>query len=224
MENNDFSEFNNILRLLLNDIVTNDVYLPVVPRSPSQRVLQASLYDRNPIRHVITDEVKSTFIPIKFKDAKDIENNLKCSIMCEPFQEDDDIIQLPCNHCFFVEPIMKWLTEDSCECPVCRYKFDSMEKNTREENGEEENGVEENGVEEDENDHEENEDFYEEFAHNTLHQVNFDNFFNFINAAQNNPSYINNIILNNENVPNFEFYPMNFNFPEDSSNNDMDVD
>jgi hypothetical protein len=111
--------------------------LPPVPRSPSQRILQASLYDRNPIRRVITDEIKNSIIPIKFRDAKDIENNLKCSIMCETFQEDDDIIQLPCNHCFFAEPIMKWLTEDSCECPVCRYKFDSMEKNMGEEPQEE---------------------------------------------------------------------------------------
>ena len=49
----------------------------------------------------------------------------------EKFNDDDDIIQLPCSHCFHVEPIIHWLTEESCECPVCRYKFDSMEKNTR---------------------------------------------------------------------------------------------
>jgi len=200
MENNNFS---NILRLLLNDIIYNEMYLPVIPRSPTQRVMQSSLYDRNPIRHVITDEVKNTLIPIKFIHAKDIENNLTCSIMCEPFQENDDIIELPCNHCFFVEPIMKWLTEDSCECPVCRYKFDSMEKNV----GEEEN-IEIN--------EEENENVYYEYEE--LEQINMNNFFDFINNVNNN-SY-NNIISANESISNDEIYPMNF----DTVDENMDVD
>jgi len=210
MENNDFSEFNGILRLLLNDIISNEVYLPVFPRSPSQSVLQTSLYDRNPIRHVITDDAKSLLIPIKFRDAKDIENNLKCSIMCETFQEDDEIIQLPCNHCFFVEPIMKWLTEDSCECPVCRYKFDSMEKNMREEEIVDENPEEifQENSEEIENGEIYDEEIYNEYE--TMQQINFNNFFNLINTAHNNP----NIILNNE------IYPINFNIVEE----DMDVD
>jgi len=207
MENDDFSELNNIVRLLLNDIITNEVYLPVFPRSPSQRALQASLYERNPIRCVITDEVKSTLIPIKFRDAKDIENNLKCSILCESFKEDDDIIQLPCNHCFFVEPIMKWLTEDGCECPVCRYKFDSMEKNVRETN---EETIEIND--------EENNGFYNEY--DTIEQINNNIFFNFINSSL----PINQIISSNESISNVEIYPMNFDIVEDLSNNDMDVD
>jgi len=217
MDNNDFTEFNSIFRLILQDIITNDVYFPIVPRSPSQRVLQTSLYDRNPIRHVITDEVKSALTPIKFKDANDIENNLKCSIMCETFKEDDDVIQLPCNHCFFVEPIMKWLTEDSCECPVCRYKFDSMEKNTREETEQEqeqENNTEE--PQEENNDDiehisaEENEEFYNDFAYESIEQLQFGNFLNFINIHQN---HFNSTA---------EIYPMNLNVVEDSSYNDLD--
>ena len=46
---------------------------------------------------------------------------------------------------------MKWLTEDSCECPVCRYQFESMEKNVRieeeEKEGEEEKEEEKEGEE-----------------------------------------------------------------------------
>lgn len=208
MENEDFSEFNNILRLLLNDIVTNEVYLPVFPRSPSERVLQASLYERNPIRCVITDEVKSTLIPIKFRDAKDIENNLECSILCDSFKEDDDIIQLPCNHCFFVEPIMKWLTEDSCECPVCRYKFDSMEKNVIE-------TTEEETIQE-------NYEIYNNYDYDTIEQINNNIFFNFINGNVLGNQFSNNAISYNESIPNVEIYPMNFDIVEDLSNNDID--
>lgn len=112
----------NLLEDLLEEI-NNTNFI-----EPMNTILNSSLYDTNPIKHVINNDVKNSLIPIKFKEANDKENNDKCCISYEVFKDDDDIIQLPCNHCFFVEPIMKWLTEDSCECPVCRYKFDSIEK------------------------------------------------------------------------------------------------
>jgi len=135
--------FNNIINNIQNenlDETYNDNDIPpLFPVFPfyntsvpnSQAILHQSLYDRNPIKNVVTEEVKNGLSTIKFKDAKDREKNDKCSISMEKFNEDDDIIQLPCNHCFCIEPIMQWLTEESCECPVCRYKFDSVEKNTR---------------------------------------------------------------------------------------------
>ena len=145
---NENSLLNNIINNIQNELLNeNDNYdddvPPLFPIFPfynsyaansapnSQSVLHQSLYDRNPIKHVITEKVKNGLSPIKFTDVKDRDINDKCSISMEKFNDDDDIIQLPCNHCFCVEPIMQWLTEESCECPVCRYKFDSMEKNTR---------------------------------------------------------------------------------------------
>lgn len=139
--------FNNIINNIQNEILDenynenyndNDIP-PLFPVFPfyntsvpnSQAILHQSLYDRNPIKNVVTEEVKNGLSTIKFKDAKDREKNDKCLISMEKFDEEDDIIQLPCNHCFCVEPIMQWLTEESCECPVCRYKFDSMEKKTQ---------------------------------------------------------------------------------------------
>lgn len=135
--------FSNIINNIQNEIIDenyndNDIS-PLFPVFPfynssvpnSQTILHQSLYDRNPIKNVVTEEVKNGLSTIKFKDAKNREKNDKCSISMEKFNEDDDIIQLPCNHCFCIEPIMQWLTEESCECPVCRYKFDSVEKNTR---------------------------------------------------------------------------------------------
>ena len=140
---NENTLFNNIFNNIRNEMMNENFYEndvpPLFPIFPfynnsapnSQAVLHQSLYDRNPIKHVITEEVKNGLSPIKFTDAKEREINDKCSISMEKLNDDDDIIQLPCNHCFCVDSIMHWLTEESCECPVCRYKFDSMEKNTR---------------------------------------------------------------------------------------------
>jgi hypothetical protein len=132
-----YSNYNTIFSNIINNI-QNDEYIPPFEfplynsSAPnSHAILHQSLYDRNPIKNVVTEEVKNGLSTIKFKDAKDREKNDKCLISMEKFDEEDDIIQLPCNHCFCVEPVMQWLTEESCECPVCRYKFDSIEKNTR---------------------------------------------------------------------------------------------
>jgi hypothetical protein len=91
-------------------------------------VINQSLYDSNPIKMVISEEEKSKLVTIKYKDATNKEQNTACFITQDDFQEEDDIIQLPCNHCFTPDSIMHWLTEECAECPVCRHKFESIEK------------------------------------------------------------------------------------------------
>ena len=190
---------------IINDMINNDFLLSEQPQfnpNVSQMVLQNSLYDRNPIRHVVTDTVKNSLKSIKFCNAVDKENHSKCSILFDPFQEDDDIIQLPCNHCFFVEPIMKWLTEDSCECPVCRYQFESMEKNVRieeeEKEGEEEKEEEKEGEEKEGEENGEGDDALLQQERDDL--TNFQNFiFNINNVFYSTDNNIFNYIDNNYN-------------------------
>ena len=95
-------------------------------------ILHSSLYERNPIKHVISNEIKEKLIKniIKFRDAVNVEGQKLCAITYEEFVEDSDIIQLPCFHCFFAQPIITWLTEECSSCPVCKYNFDSVEKNS----------------------------------------------------------------------------------------------
>jgi hypothetical protein len=95
-------------------------------------ILHSSLYDRNPIKHVISNDIQEKLVQniIKFRDAIHVEEHKICAITYDEFVEDSDIIQLPCFHCFFAEPIITWLTEECSSCPVCKYNFDSVEKNT----------------------------------------------------------------------------------------------
>uniref|UniRef100_A0A6C0AZU8 RING-type domain-containing protein n=1 Tax=viral metagenome TaxID=1070528 RepID=A0A6C0AZU8_9ZZZZ len=126
MSNREYQYSDDIIELLMHTIIYNNIIYDV-PAPYGNSTIQTSLYERNPIKHVITDEVKKSLIPISYKDAIGKEECSTCSITFDSFQEEDQIIQLPCKHCFFVEPIIKWLTEESCECPVCRYKFESKE-------------------------------------------------------------------------------------------------
>jgi hypothetical protein len=94
----------------------------------SNSIINQSLYESNPIKMVISEEEKGKLATIKYKDAINKQQNTACFITQDDFQENDDIIQLPCNHCFMPDSIMHWLAEECAECPVCRYKFDSVEK------------------------------------------------------------------------------------------------
>lgn len=62
-----------------------------------------------------------------------------CPITLDKFIENEQILELPCNHIFKEKPIMKWLVEESNSCPVCRYKLlgtlkDNCKKILEEEN------------------------------------------------------------------------------------------
>ena len=45
------------------------------------------------------------------------------------FEENEEIIQLPCSHIFNKEGILQWLKEEQSKCPVCRYElpYDEIE-------------------------------------------------------------------------------------------------
>jgi len=96
--------------------------------SYDNEIINESLYDVNPNKMVISEEEKNKLLTIKYKDVVNKQQNAVCFITQDEFQEENDVIQLPCNHYFTPDSIMQWLTEESAECPVCRYKFESVEK------------------------------------------------------------------------------------------------
>jgi hypothetical protein len=83
---------------------------------------------KNKYKNVLSDE--EIIKPIKYKkdEYKKDEKNTTCPIMTTMFEENQDVIQLPCSHIFDAEAIKRWLTEEKAECPVCRYnKFQTKE-------------------------------------------------------------------------------------------------
>lgn len=90
-------------------------------------IINESVYDRTPVKKVITDEIESKLEKILYKNAKNKEKYVKCCITQDEFKDDDEILQLPCEHCFFYDSIIKWLTEESGACPICKKTLDSNE-------------------------------------------------------------------------------------------------
>ena len=94
-------------------------------------ILARSLYDRHPVKKVITEEGQRVIVDKKFTAAivEELNINGMCGIWQEEFEEGEDIKILPCNHAFKSEAIMRWLQKEKAECPVCRFSLESKEVN-----------------------------------------------------------------------------------------------
>ena len=100
------------------------------------QLLNSSLYDKFTYKYILSEEGESQLKTIKFtKDTKElVEINNICPITSLEFEENQNIISLPCNHYFDTEAINKWLREEKAECPVCRFKLHSKEVKIDEKN------------------------------------------------------------------------------------------
>ena len=92
-------------------------------------ILARSLYDRRPVKKVITEEAQREIIDKKFTAAmvEELKINDACGIWQEEFEDGEDIKILPCNHAFKADAIIQWLREEKAECPICRFSLQSKE-------------------------------------------------------------------------------------------------
>jgi len=82
---------------------------------------EVSFLEKPVYKTVLTKEGEEKLKKIKFKDSE--KKNLSCPILFIDFDEEEEIIELECNHCFNEDAIKKWLKEEKAECPVCRYEL-----------------------------------------------------------------------------------------------------
>jgi len=115
--------YSNINTLLMNRII------PLLSNDGDDinGILNESFQETTrPYKQVISDEGKKTLKTMKFKESKKLNNT--CPIFQEDFQDDDLVTELPCGHLFIPYAISRWLEKENPVCPVCRFKFDSVEK------------------------------------------------------------------------------------------------
>ena len=91
----------------------------------AQNVMEASLYNRSPVRNVITPDAMRELLLTCHSGGG--TNNKCCPITQAEFAEGDAVLVLPCGHAFFKDAIQTWLEKESAVCPVCRYALPSHE-------------------------------------------------------------------------------------------------
>jgi hypothetical protein len=110
--------FQNIVRryLLGNFLLENQ---------DQPNILNASLNQENRYKNVISGDGMKLLTRTTY--TKNVCSNDNCPISQEEFKEGDEITVLPCKHGFRNGTVEKWLETQRPECPICRYKFDSVE-------------------------------------------------------------------------------------------------
>ena len=86
------------------------VFDPPTPCDNIEDGFLQSVNDKTLVKQIITKEEEDELKSVKFKD-----------LLCK---DKNETIQLPCNHCFHKDA---GFTKEKNECPVCRYKFESIE-------------------------------------------------------------------------------------------------
>ena len=90
-------------------------------------ILEETLFDDTHLyKNVISEKGKQS---IQYK-LYDISNNTTetCPITLLPFTLNQEVAILPCSHKFSKDAILQWLEKEQSKCPICRYKFDSVEE------------------------------------------------------------------------------------------------
>lgn len=146
----------SIFGVNINDIFSNLINNTINSQNNLNGILNNSFNnDKSIYKKVLSDKGKTQLKKCLFKDSSKTNNS--CPIFHQEFTEEDEIIELPCKHCFVPEAIEKWLNEEQAICPVCRFELDSKEvkikKNRNNENNEIDSDDEEDG-DEDEDDYE----------------------------------------------------------------------
>ena len=108
------------------DTVFSNLLSSIREDSGIGNILQDSFNrDNNVWKKVLSEKGHSQLKKCLFKDSSKTNNS--CPIFHTEFDDNEEIIELPCFHCFVPEAIEKWLTEENAQCPVCRFKLDSKE-------------------------------------------------------------------------------------------------
>lgn len=117
-DNNIHGEIQNLInRYMMRTLILENQDQP--------NILHASLNQEHTYKRVISKEGKQLLISTIY--SNNICSNDNCPISQDDFKEGDKITVLPCNHGFTSGTVEKWLETQTPECPICRYRFDSIE-------------------------------------------------------------------------------------------------
>ena len=119
--NSEYMNFANELMNYLNGTLSD----LDIGNSSLTEALNRSFAEKQKYKKVISDLGKKQIKLLSYPNK--LCNQTYCAITQEEFLTDQEIILLPCGHCFNSDAIMNWLENEKSECPICRFKLDSKE-------------------------------------------------------------------------------------------------
>jgi len=108
---------------LINNFIDQDP----LARATNGLINRSFAEDSPKYKYILSENGKSQ-IQFKKFNKTDFFDQLSCPITQDQFEDDQIIAQLPCQHIFEKEAIMKWVQNENASCPSCRFKLDSVEE------------------------------------------------------------------------------------------------
>ena len=108
---------------LINNFIDSDP----LARATNGLINRSFAEDSPKYKYILSENGKSQ-IEFKKFNKTDFSDQLTCPITQDQFEDDQIIAQLPCQHIFEKEAIMKWVQNENASCPSCRFKLDSVEE------------------------------------------------------------------------------------------------
>ena len=104
-----YNEMSNLFNINLPNVLFNT-------NLDTQNIVQNNSLTENVII-ALTDEEFDKIEEIKYED---IDDQNKCNICLDTFEESSKILKLKCGHIFHYDCIKNWLQNHNNKCPVCR--------------------------------------------------------------------------------------------------------
>ena len=100
-----------------------------------RRLLEMSMADSGGVKEVASEEGLDEIKKWVYKTPEPVEEGAAaatpavqvCAITQTPFEDGDEVAEMPCGHTFDSDSLMHWLQRESAACPVCRTKVASRE-------------------------------------------------------------------------------------------------
>lgn len=108
--------FQDILVDVLNNYVENRMV---------NHVINTSLHDQARYKNVLSEKGKKQLKKVKYNTLMGQDT---CPISLKEFEKDEILIQLPCKHVFSQESILNWVQNEHANCPICKFKLDSVKQ------------------------------------------------------------------------------------------------
>ena len=108
---------------LINNFIDPDP----LARATNGLINRSFAEDSPKYKYILSENGKSQ-IEFKKFNKNDFSDQISCPITQDQFEDDQIIAQLPCQHIFEKEAIMKWVQNENASCPSCRFKLDSVEE------------------------------------------------------------------------------------------------
>ena len=93
--------------------------------SQTNGIMNRSLHDAAGYKLVLSEEGADSLENRKYSTEGCINDS--CPITRAAFEVGEEVLRLPCGHCFDPDAISRWLKNEKAECPVCRHVLKSKE-------------------------------------------------------------------------------------------------